>query len=95
MLEGKALAVWLELSKGQRADYVVVKEQLITKMALTKFVLLEEFYSYKMRPGEAIALYLYSLKCLLQQAMPRLAENASKQLLLHQFLAGLPNSISR
>ena len=48
-----------------------------------------------MRPGEAIALYLHDLKQLLQQAMPGLAENATNPLLLHQFLTGLPGSISR
>ena len=58
LLEGEALAVWLELSEEQRADYKVAKEQLIKKMAPTEFVSLEEFHSRKMRPGEAIALYL-------------------------------------
>ena len=48
-----------------------------------------------MRPAEAITLYLHDLKRLLQQAMPELAENASNPLLLHQFLSGLPGSISR
>ena len=89
------LAIWLELSTEQKADYAVAKEHLITKMAPTEFVSLEEFHSRKMRPGEAIALYLYDLKRLLQQAMPELEANASKFLLLHQFLSGLPASISR
>ena len=64
-------------------------------MAPTEFVSLEEFHSRKMRPGEAIALYLHDLKRLLRQAMPELAENASKPLLLHQFLSGLPGPVSR
>ena len=95
LLEGEALAIWLELSTEQKADYAVAKEHLITKMAPTEFVSLEEFHSRKMRPGEAIAPYLYDLKRLLQQAMPELEANASKSLLLHQFLSGLPASISR
>lgn len=95
LLEGEALAVWLELSDAQKADYKVAKEQLTTKMAPTEFVSLEEFHSRKLRPGEAIALYLHDLKRLLQQAMPQLAADASEPLLLHQFLSGLPGPISR
>ena len=64
-------------------------------MALTEFVALEEFHSRKMRPGEAITLYLHDRKRLLRQAMPELAENVSKPLLLHQFLSGLPGPVSR
>ena len=64
-------------------------------MAPTEFVSLQEFHSRKLRPGKAIALYLHDLKQLLQQAMPGLAENTSNRLLLHQFLAELPGSISR
>ena len=95
LLEGEALAIWLELSTEQKADYGVAKEQLIAKMALMEFVSLEEFHSRKLRPGEAITLYLYDLKRLLRQAMPEMAAYASKPLLLHQFLSGLPTPISR
>ena len=95
VLEGEALACWLELSDEQQADYKVAKEQLLTKMAPNEFVSLEEFHSRTMRPGEAIALYLHDLKRLLRQAMPRLTEEASDPLLLHQFLSGLPGPISR
>ena len=61
LLEGEALASWLELSDEQQADYKVAKEQLITKMAPNEFVSLEESHSRTMRPGEAIALYLHDL----------------------------------
>ena len=94
LLEGEALASWLELSDKQQADYKVAKEQLITKMVPNEFVSLEEFHSCTMHPGEAITLYLHDLKQLLQQAMPGLAGNASNPLLLHQFLSELPGSIS-
>ena len=95
LLEGEALVVWLELTEEQKTSYALAKAQMITKMAPTKFVSLEEFRSRKMRPGEAIALYLHDLKRILQQAMPELAANVSGQLLLHQFLSGLPGPISR
>ena len=48
LLEGEALAIWLELSTEQKADYAGAKEHLITKMAPTEFVSLEEFHSRKM-----------------------------------------------
>ena len=48
-----------------------------------------------MRPGEAITLYLYDLKRLLRQAIPEMEADASKPLVLHQFLSGLPTLISR
>ena len=32
LLEGKAFAVWLELSEAEQADYKVVKEKLIAKL---------------------------------------------------------------
>ena len=41
LLEGEALAIWLELSEEQKADYKVAKEQLIEKMVPTEFVSLE------------------------------------------------------
>ena len=55
---------------------------------------LDEFHLRKMHPGEAIFLLLHDLKQLLGQAMPKLEVNAQEQLLLHQFLAGLPESVS-
>ena len=54
-----------------------------------------KFQKRKMLPGEAISLYLHELKMLLDQAMPVLAAEAKQQLLVHQFLAGLPVSVSR
>ena len=65
LLEGEALAISLEPSEEQKADYKVTKEQLIKKMVLTEFVSLEENHSRKMWPGEPIALYLHDLKRLL------------------------------
>ena len=56
---------------------------------------MEKFQKRKMLPGEAISLYLHELKMLLDQAMPVLAAEAKQQLLVHQFLAGLPVSVSQ
>ena len=42
-----------------------------------------------------ISLHLHELKMFLDQAMHGLAAKAKQQLLLHQFLAGLPVSVSQ
>ena len=95
LLEGESLAVWLELSQEEQKDIATAKEKMIQKMAPTEFISLEKFEKRKMLPGEVISLYLHELKMLLDQAMPVLAAEAKQQLLVHQFLAGLPISVSQ
>ena len=95
LLEGEALAAWMELTEDEKRDFGVVKEKLIRKLAPLEFVSLEQFQKRAIFPGESIGMYLYELKRLLRQAMPELAEDASQQLLIHQFLAGLPAPVSR
>ena len=58
------------------------------------FVLLEEFQKRAIFPGELVVIYLYELKQLLWQAMPELPEDAIWQLLIHQFLIGVPAAVS-
>ena len=94
LLEGKALAAWMELSNREKSNYGVTKGKLIKKRVPLEFVSLEEFQKLLIFPGESVGMYLYELKQLLQQAMPELTEEAMKQLLIHQFLAGLPASLS-
>jgi len=95
LLEGEALAVWLELSQEEQRNIATAKEKMIQKMAPTEFISLEKFQKRKMLPGEAISLYLHELKLLLDQAMPELAAEAKQQLLVHQFLTGLPVTVSQ
>ena len=95
LLEGEVLAAWMELTEEEKRDFGVVKEKLIRKLAPLEFVSLEQFQKRAIFPGESIGMYLYELKRLLRQAMPELAEDASQQLLIHQFLAGLPAPVSR
>ena len=95
LLEGEALAVWLEISEAEQADYKVVKKKLCDKLTPMGFVSLDEFHQRKLRPGEPLSVYVHDSKKLLNQAMPALDETARKQLLLHQFLAGLPQAVSR
>ena len=95
LLEGEALAAWMELTDEEKKDYSVAKDKLIKKMAPLEFVSLEEFQKRSIFLGESVGMYLYELKRLLQQAMPELTADARKQLLIHQFLTGLPASLSR
>lgn len=95
LLEGEALAIWLELSEEQQGDYKTAKEKLKCKMMPMGFASLEEFHRRKLHPGEPLPLFVYELKKLLEQAMPDVDATARNQLLLHQFLAGLPTTVSR
>ena len=95
LLEGEALAVWLKLTEEEQKDIARAKEKMIKKMVPTEFLSLEKFQKRKILPGKAFSLYLHKLKMLLNQAMPGLVAEAKQQLLLHQFLAGLPISVSQ
>ena len=62
---------------------------------LMEFVSLDEFHRRKLRPGEAVSIFVHNLKKLLEQSMPGLEEAVREKLVLHQFLAGLPDNISK
>ena len=95
LLEGEALAIWLELTEEQQTEYETAKGKVIGTMMPMEFVSLDEFHRRKLRPSESLSIYLHDLKKLLNQAMPKLEKVAHEQLLLHQFLAGLPDAVSR
>ena len=95
LLEGEALAVWLELTSEQQEDYGVAKKAMEKAMMPMNFVSLDDFHRRKLRPGEALSLYIHDLKKLLTHALPDVAQAAKEPLLLHQFLAGIPESIAK
>jgi uncharacterized coiled-coil protein SlyX len=95
LLEGEALAIWLELSEDEQATYATAKEKVVKGMMPMGFVSMDEFHRRKLRPGEALSVFLHDLKKLLGQAMPDLDKAAHDPLLVHQFLAGLPDVVSR
>lgn len=59
-----------------------------------EWMLLEDFHHRKLWPSEPLSAYLHYLKKLLGWAIPGLEKSALGQLLLHQFLPGLPDTIS-
>ena len=95
LLEGEALAIWLELSNEQQGDYKVAKEEIEKAMKPMGFVSLDDFHRRKLRPGEALSVFVHDLKKLINQAIPNMAKEAKEPLLLHQFLNGLPGPIMR
>ena len=95
LLEGEALAVWLDLSAEEKKSYAKVKETLVSRITPNTFMTIEQFRQRKLIPGEALSLFLHDLKQLLDQAMPKLDAGAKEQLIIHQFLAGLPGTVSK
>ena len=94
LLEGEALAVWIELTTEQQDDYNQVKTALEKAIMPMNFVSLDDFHDRRLRPGEAIMLYAHDLRKLLTHAIPGMALASREPLLLHQFLARIPEPIS-
>ena len=95
LLEGEALAVWLELTAEEQKDYSATKQKIIDAIKLMSFVSLDDFHKRVLRPQEPLSLYVHELKQLLNQAMLEITAPTAEQLLLHQFLTGLPQEVSK
>jgi len=93
--EGEALAVYLDLSEDEKKDYKVARKKLIDRLAPMKFTSLDEFHARKLHPGESLSVFLHMLKRILTQAMPESDAATRQQLLRHQFLSGLPSTVSK
>ena len=55
---------------------------------------LDELHQRKLHPGESATLYVHHLKKLLERAMPTVDNAVRDQLVLHQFVAGLPQEMA-
>ena len=95
LFKGKALTNWLRLTEEKQEEYRTAKEKITNKMKPTKFVSLDDYRRRKLWPSEPIPVFVYELKKLLDQAMPNLHASTLEQLLLHQFLSRLPDTVSR
>ena len=89
------MSIWLELSNEQQGDYEVAKEEIKKAMKPMGFVSLDDFHRRKLRPGEALSVFMHDLKKLIDQAISNMVKEAKEPLLLHQFLTGLPGPITR
>ena len=61
LLEGEALAVWIELTEDQQKSYATAKKEMVAKMAPVGFVSLEDFHRRKLQPGEAVSVFVHDL----------------------------------
>ena len=55
LLEGEALAIWLELSEADQKDYKEAKKKVTAKMAPQTFISLDDFHKRRLHPGEPIS----------------------------------------
>ena len=63
LLEGEALAVWLEAADDERGSYDIIKKLIVT-LNPDSFVALDEFHKRRLRPDETPMLYVFRLKML-------------------------------
>ena len=87
--------MWFDFSTEEQGTYKTAKEKIVEQMVPARFVTLADFHRRCMRPGESLSVFAHELKRLLEQALPAADGNTSKQLLLHQFIKGLPARLSK
>ena len=87
----------MELTDDEQKDYAVTKKKIIDAIMPMPFVSLADFYKRMLLLGKSLSLslYVHQLKLLLGQAMPDIYEATREQLLLHQFLSGLLQDVSK
>ena len=84
-----------ELSEAEQKDYKVAKAKMLERMGPVQFVLMDDFHRRRLLPGESLSVFIHELKWLMDQAMPDADAPTRKQLLIHQFLTGIPVEVSK
>ena len=95
LLEGEALAIWLELTTEEKGSYATSKAKIIAQMVPVQFVSLDKFHAQRLNLGKSLLLFLHELKQLSKKAMPDADATMHNQLLLHQFVHGLSAHIAK
>ena len=62
LLEGEAIAVWLELSEEEQAEYKTAKKLLCKRLMPMEFISLDDFHKRKYRQGESLSVFFTSLR---------------------------------
>ena len=62
MIKGEGLAVWLELSKEDKKNYVKAKKVIRSKLQPMVFTTLDKFNGKLMKLSETLPLFLHGLK---------------------------------
>ena len=70
LLEGEALAIWLELTTEEQESYTTSKAKIIARMVPVRFVSLDDFRARRLNPGESLLVFLHKLKQLSKKAVP-------------------------
>jgi len=89
------IALWFDLTTEEQKAYNTAKAKIMEQMAPACFVTLEDFHKRSLQPGESLLMFAHELKWLVEQALPAADGNTSKQLLLLQFINGLPTHLSK
>ena len=56
---------------------------------------MDDFHQRQLLPGKSLSMFVHKLKRLLDQTIPGIDAAKLKQLLLHQFLIGIPVDVSK
>ena len=92
-LDGQALAVFARLSDADKTDFDKMRLALLEAFRSPPQLAMTAFQTRRLRPDESVDEYAYHLRRLLADAMPALAdETAQSAMLVHQFVAGLPEN---
>ena len=86
LLEGEALAAWLDLAEGLRDG---TEATYIDGLMSIAFTLLNKFHARKLLPGESLTVFSHDLRKLIVRAMPEIDSKARDQLLAWTFISSL------
>lgn len=89
-LSGGAFSVYQQISVEDKKEYEKIKSALISAFAVDKFTAYDEFISRKIRPGEAVDVYLSELK-----RLASIIGNVSDSVVMCAFVNGLPEQVRR
>ena len=70
LLEGEALAVWLELSEAKQKSYKDAKANIIDHMGPMQFTSMDNFHRHQLLPEESLSVFVHELKRLLDHTIP-------------------------
>ena len=76
LMEGEALAAWLDLAEESKEDYATANKQLIDGLMPIAFTLLDKFHASKLLPEKPLTIFSHDLRKLIDRAMPEIDSKA-------------------
>ena len=89
-LTGGAFAVYEALPSSSKEDYAAIRSALAGAFSVDRFRAYEEFSKRRLRPGEAVDVFLTDLRSL----GAKVSGDLSDEWLICAFLAGLPDDVN-